>query len=238
MIFHNIFMNNLNNLNFINSFPLVNVRKHNQVFHKASPFHKFVLFLKQTQALETLPGSFGNWSHLPPGDPTTQFSSLPGKASGETPDSTALQIRMCLHISVLSRNISSLFQLFPQHSHSIIYLTVLLLFLRAYSRLSKHFSFPSWLSLEKLNPRTSLISPKGSAGKSCHLRSMYRNFPNEEESILIFPTFGIFQVGRHLRPRLPHHQTKVAGPCKGMLWEKPMISAGAPRIMITKCTYN
>lgn len=108
----------------------------------------------------------------------------------------------------------------------------LVLLLSSYSSIKHSFS-PSWLSLEKLNSRTSLISPKGSEARPYHLRSKYEYLPNEEESTLIFPTFGIFQGARHLRARLPHHWSKVTGLRKGMLWEMPMISACVPRIMIT-----
>lgn len=218
----NTFMNNLNNLNFIISFPLVNKKKYVQGFHFFSQIYIISETNKTNQGSRNAPGSGA-------ASPPVHFLS---------PDPTALQIRMqsspygLLLLKVGHQQECLISALAPSTALTLHYLSdSLVLLLSSYSPI-KHSLSPSWLSLEELNSRTSLISPKGSEGRPCHLRSKCGYLPNEEEPTLIFPTFGIFQGARHLRARLPHHWSKVTGPCKEMLWEMPMVSACVPRIVI------
>lgn len=78
----NTFMNNLNNLNFIISFPLVNKKKYVQGFHFFSQIYIISETNKTNQGSRNAPGiHVGSGAASPP----VHFLS---------PDPTALQIRM------------------------------------------------------------------------------------------------------------------------------------------------
>lgn len=189
-------MNNLNNLNFIISFPLVNTKKHTKAFI----FSQICMIISETnktkQGSRNAPGvHFGSGAafplvHLLSPDHRTLDSSLTRNAPGET------------HCPTNQDAVFPLRSSFPKVGHQQeCLISTLVLSTSTHTPLSiwqsgpaskllsiKLSFFPSWLFLKKLNSRTSLISPKGSEGKPCHLRSKYEYF-NEEESTLDFSNF-------------------------------------------------
>lgn len=187
-------MNNLNDLNFITSWNICKAFIFSQIFILISETNKTY------QGSRNAPGAhFGSRAtsplvHLRSPDHRTLSSSPTGKAPGEAP--LPYKSGCSLPLKVGHQQECLISALAPSTALTLHYLSdSLVLPLSSYSSI-KHSFIPYWLSSEKLNSRTPLISPKGSEGRPCHLRSKYEYFPNEEEFILIFPTFCIFQGAR------------------------------------------